>query len=328
MWSKILIPFMKYTKFIFVLTLAIAAMGMSSCVSSSKYQSLDSDYRRLLDDRNRINNQMNDLANENATLKRRLKELENAAKDLQITTAERDGLKKQLADVQNMMERYRKDREKETGSMSVAMQRDREELQRKEDELAARIRQLEQMQVEMDKRNKRLAELEAILARKDSTVNALRRKVSDALLGFEGKGLTVQTKNGKVYVSMEDKLLFKSGSYNIESKGTEAINELAKVLVQNPEINILIEGHTDDVNYRGSGELKDNWDLSVKRSTSVIRELLKNKDIDPQRITAAGRSQYVPLDDSKTVQARLKNRRIEIILTPKLDELFEILDSN
>jgi chemotaxis protein MotB len=125
---------------------------------------------------------------------------------------------------------------------------------------------------------------------------------------------------------MEDKLLFRSGSYNIEQAGAQAIKDLASLLAQNSEINVVIEGHTDDVSYHGTGDLKDNWDLSVKRATSVVRELLKNSAIDAQRITAAGRGEFVPLDPAKTTQARQKNRRIEIILTPKLDELFEILE--
>ena len=174
--------------------------------------------------------------------------------------------------------------------------------------MAAKLRELQQMQDEMEKRNKRLIELETILARKDSTVTALRRKVSDALLGFEGKGLSVHTKNGKVYVSMEDKLLFRSGRYDIEARGANAIKDLAQMLAQNPEINVLIEGHTDDVAYRGTGDLKDNWDLSVKRATSVVRELLKNSQIDARRITAAGRGEFIPLDNAKTADARQKNR--------------------
>jgi chemotaxis protein MotB len=315
---------MKSFKIIFILL--IAGASMSSCVSGNKYSALYTDYNHLMNDRNRINEQMNQLANENALLKRRLKELEEIAKKLQNAEQERESLQKQLVEMQGMMATYRRDREKETGSMSVQMQRTREELQRREDELAEKLLQLEQMQSEMEKRNQRLMELEAILARKDSTVNALRQKVSNALFGFEGKGLSVHTKNGKVYVSMEDKLLFKSGSYNIEPKGAEAIKELSVILAQNNEINVLIEGHTDDVTYRGKGDLQDNWDLSVKRATSVIRELLKNSGIDAQRVTAAGRGEFVPLNSAKTAEARQKNRRIEIILTPKLDELFEILE--
>ncbi|MDR1406377.1 MAG: OmpA family protein [Prevotellaceae bacterium] len=306
--------------------LLVAALGLGSCVSSSQYNSLNADYRLLMDDRNGINERMNNLANENASLKRRMKELEAIAKQFDTTEAERVSLQKQLVELQGLMDRSRRQNIKETGSMSLEIQRTREELQKREDDLAAKLREMEQMQREMEERNKRLMELEAILARKDSTVTALRRKVSDALLGFEGKGLSVHTKNGKVYVSMDDKLLFRSGSYSIETQGARAINDLAQLLAQNPEINVVIEGHTDDVAYRGTGDLRDNWDLSVKRATSVVRELLKNSRIDAQRITAAGRGEFIPLDNAKTAAARQKNRRIEIILTPKLDELFEILE--
>ncbi|MDR2358372.1 MAG: OmpA family protein [Prevotellaceae bacterium] len=315
---------MKYVKISSILL--VAALVLSSCVSSTQYNSLNADYRLLMDDRNRINERMNNLANENAALKRRLQELEEIAKKFETTEAERVSLQKQLVELQGLMDRSRRQNIKETGSMSIEIQRTREELQKREDDLAAKLRELQQMQDEMEKRNKRLMELEAILARKDSTVTALRRKVSDALLGFEGKGLSVHTKNGKVYVSMEDKLLFRSGRYDIEARGAGAIKDLAQMLAQNPEINVLIEGHTDDVAYRGTGDLKDNWDLSVKRATSVVRELLKNSQIDARRITAAGRGEFIPLDNAKTADARQKNRRIEIILTPKLDELFEILE--
>jgi len=315
---------MKHLK-ILVILLA-ASVTLSSCVSSKQHKALETDYNRVLNDRNAINNRMNQLANENSTIKRQLAELQNTVKDLETMTSERNKLQKQLADLQETMERYRKDRDRETGNMSAQMKRDRDELLRKEEELSAKLRQMAQMQEEMDARNKRLMEVESILAKQEEMVNALRRKVSDALLGFEGKGLTIHTKNGKVYVSMEDKLLFKSGSYNIEPKGVEAINELSKVLAQNSDINVMIEGHTDDVVYRGSGELKDNWDLSVKRATTVVRALLNNSAINAERIIAAGRSEYVPLDNAKTSEARQKNRRIEIILSPKLDKLFEILE--
>jgi len=315
---------MKHLKILVILLAASATL--SSCVSSKQHKALETDYERVLNDRNAINNRMNQLANENSTIKRQLTELQNTVKDLETMTSERNKLQKQLADLQETMERYRKDRDRETGNMSAQMKRDRDELLRKEEELSAKLRQMAQMQEEMDARNKRLMEVESILAKQEEMVNALRRKVSDALLGFEGKGLTIHTKNGKVYVSMEDKLLFKSGSYNIEPKGVEAINELSKVLAQNSDINVMIEGHTDDVVYRGSGELKDNWDLSVKRATTVVRALLNNSAINAERIIAAGRSEYVPLDNAKTSEARQKNRRIEIILSPKLDKLFEILE--
>jgi chemotaxis protein MotB len=150
--------------------------------------------------------------------------------------------------------------------------------------------------------------------------------VADALKGFEDKGLTIYEKNGKVYVSLDEKLLFASGSWEIDNNGRAALTELGKVLAGDHDINVVIEGHTDNVPYRGSGNVKDNWDLSVMRATAVVKELLKNKDILPQRISASGRSEYIPMDIEDSREARAKNRRTEIILTPKLDELFKIID--
>jgi len=173
----------------------------------------------------------------------------------------------------------------------------------------------------------RLNELQSILAQKDAEVKALKNKVADALKGFEDKGLTVHEKDGKVYVSLDNELLFASGSWNIDNKGKEALSELAIVLAGDPSINVAIEGHTDNMPFNGNGNVKDNWDLSVMRSTSVVREILKNQGINPQRLTASGRSQYEPLENADTREARAKNRRTEIILTPKLDELFQIIQN-
>ncbi len=158
-------------------------------------------------------------------------------------------------------------------------------------------------------------------------VNALKKAVSDALVGFENNGLTVTKKNGKVYVSMEEKLLFASGSTVVDSKGEGALKEIAKVLEKNADINVLIEGHTDNVPISG-GAIKDNWDLSVLRATSVVRILTKHADIDPTRLTPAGRGPYLPVDNANSTDARRKNRRIEIILSPKLDELFKGIGEN
>jgi len=171
----------------------------------------------------------------------------------------------------------------------------------------------------------RLNELQSILDQKDAEVKALRNKVANALKGFEDMGLTIYEKNGKVYVSLDEKLLFASGSWDIDVRGKEALTELGKVLANDTNINVVIEGHTDNVTYRGSGNVKDNWDLSVMRATAVVKEILKNKEINPQRISASGRSEYVPVDIEDSREARAKNRRTEIILTPKLDELFQII---
>jgi chemotaxis protein MotB len=187
---------------------------------------------------------------------------------------------------------------------------------------------LESSKAELETKEAKLSELQSILNKKDSTVKALKNKVMDALTGYEGKGLTITQKNGKIYVSLEESLLFASGSFTVDAKGVEAIKKLAKVLEINNDISIMIEGHTDNVPYNGSGVLKDNWDLSVMRATAIVKIITENSKVDPKRLTAAGRSEYDPLEANTTKEGKAKNRRTEIILTPKLDELFQIIETN
>ncbi len=225
--------------------------------------------------------------------------------------------------------------EKDNAKLSSDLQMTAEQLLKKQDELKAletRLNQqkseLDALNVELQKREARVKELEDILRKKDDAVAALKKKLSDALIGFENKGLTITQKNGKVYISMDESLLFASGKTNVEAKGVEALKQVAKVLEQNTDINVMVEGHTDDVPMKGAGEIKDNWDLSVMRATSVTKIILADAKIDPSRITAAGRGEHFPLDKSKTPEARKKNRRTELILAPKLDELLKVLESN
>lgn len=223
----------------------------------------------------------------------------------------------------------------DTKKLTGELQGTQEQLLKKQDELKkiaeeldAKKKDLDALTEELKKREARVAELENTLKHKDDATNELKKKLSDALLGFEGKGLTITQKNGKVYVSMDESLLFASGSTTVESKGADALKKLAKVLEQNKDINVLIEGHTDDVPMVGKGEIKDNWDLSVMRATSIVKIIMKNGNVDPKRLTAAGRGEYFPIDPAKTTDARKKNRRTEIILTPKLDELLKALETN
>ena len=210
---------------------------------------------------------------------------------------------------------------------SYILEGTQEELQRKEDSLKLREKSITEMGEQLKLREEKVAELQRILDSKDSSAKALKETVTKALLGFNNNGLTVEQKNGKVYVSLEERLLFTSGSTVVDPKGEEALKQLGKVLEKDTDINVLIEGHTDNVPIKG-GAIKDNWDLSVMRATSVVRILTKNDKINPMRLTPAGRSEFLPIDSGNTAEARKKNRRIEVILTPKLDELLNVLQSN
>jgi len=222
----------------------------------------------------------------------------------------------------------------ETEKMSTELRLTQERLQKKEDELRILENELNAQKAQLDNlaaslvlKEQRVNELENILAEKERVVNDLRDKVATALFGFENNGLTIEIKNGKVYVSLDESLLFASGSWSVNAKGRDALIKLAKVLETNEDVNVLIEGHTDNVPFRGSGQVKDNWDLSVMRATAIVKIIVENSRVDPSRLLAAGRSEYHPVDNTNTAQGRAKNRRTEIILTPKLDELFQLLEN-
>jgi chemotaxis protein MotB len=185
--------------------------------------------------------------------------------------------------------------------------------------------QVTKLSADLQAREARLKEVEAILRKQNEATNALKNKLQQALLGFQNSGLTVDVRNGKVYVSLADKLLFPSGSIVINDKGKQALAQLAAVINKEPEINIAVEGHTDDKKVINLGQIKDNWDLSVLRATSVVRYLTETENVDPVRLTATGKSQFQPVDPADNEAARAKNRRIEIVLSPKLDELYNLI---
>jgi chemotaxis protein MotB len=190
--------------------------------------------------------------------------------------------------------------------------------------LSAKSEDLDAKEKLLSEREKTLNEMRQIIARQDSITNNLNSILRNALLGFNSDELSVEIKNGKVYVSMSDKLLFQSGSSAVENKGKDALKLLAGVLDKNPDIDILIEGHTDNVPIKTS-VYKDNWDLSVARATSIVRILTNDYKIVPTRMTASGKGEYFPKADNETPEGRAKNRRTEIILSPKLDELMKLL---
>lgn len=176
-------------------------------------------------------------------------------------------------------------------------------------------------------REKALTDLQKVVARQDSITRRLNDILRNALLGFKSDELSVEVKNGKVYVSMSDKLLFKSGSASIETKGIEAIKVLAEVLDKNNDIDILVEGHTDSIPIK-TAVFKDNWDLSVVRATSIVRILTSDYKINPTRLIASGKGEFSPRASNSTTEGRASNRRTEIILSPKLDEIMKLLKTN
>jgi chemotaxis protein MotB len=195
------------------------------------------------------------------------------------------------------------------------------------EDLKLKSKELERKENLLRDREQRLKEMEAIVSKQDSITNALNTIVKNALLGFRADELSVEMKNGKVYVSMTDKLLFKSGSAAVEDKGKQAIKKLAEVLNKNSDIDIAIEGHTDNIPIK-TNLYKDNWDLSVARATSIVRMLNEEYRVDPKRLTASGKGEYFPVANNDDQEGRAKNRRTEIILSPKLDELFKMLQKH
>lgn len=326
---------------------ALSAIVLSSCVPARKLDECN-------DKRTACENELSALKTTNQSNEARLKELNEqmtqATKDvkqlchdttmmgssLRILESKYDKLNTLNEELLDKYNRLLSGSEKDNAKLSGDLQTTQAQLLKKQDELNALAAQLAQQKKDLDavsdqlkQREARVNELESILKQKDQAAADLKKKLSDALFAFENKGLTITQKNGKIYVSMEESLLFASGKTAVEPKGGEALKGLAKVLEQNADINIMVEGHTDDVPMKGNGDIKDNWDLSVMRATSVTKIILTSSpNIDPKRITAAGRGEFFPLDPAKTPEARKKNRRTEIILTPKLDELLKVLGTN
>lgn len=328
-----------------ILGLAALAVYSVSCVTSKKYRGLQDTSRQFMNERDAFKTDNIGLEMKNRELEAKIsavsKETETMKDDLSKAENERDKalddynkISAKYSELQNAQEDLIRGNVKETQKLLADLQAAQAKLQKKEDlmhqleqNLDNKKASLDELTFELEKRNARMAELEKILDAQKKIAQDLKSKVSEALLGFENNGLTVSMKNGKVYVSLDEKLLFKSASWDIDANGRNALKKLAGVLEKNRDIQVIIEGHTDNVPYNpGSGQLKDNWDLSVKRATTVVRVLLDGSQIDAKRLSASGRSEYVPVDDHNTAEARQKNRRTEIVLTPDLTELYQLID--
>lgn len=303
----------------------------TSCVSKKLYNDLENKYADLKKESREMSDSNEDLAKAKNNL-----ELEQSAlqDELNKTKAQRD---KYLADLtagqnnmKNLQSSYSALEKNSDDALKTNMDKNREllaKLEAKEKALAVEQERLNKLMADFQERSNRVAELEGVISAQGESLKKLKATLSKALNAFEGKGLTVEQKNGKVYVSMENKLLFQTGSWTVGSEGRKAVVEVGKVLGQNPEITVLIEGHTDNDKFAGAmGQIENNWDLSTKRATAIVNILSENKAINKQSLTAAGRGEYAPLASNETAEGKAKNRRIEIILTPKLDEISKMLN--
>lgn len=304
--------------------------AMSSCVSSKVYNDLQSRYDALKGEKEALLGENQTLDSTNNNLENQLNTLQDSYDRL---VAERNQLRQDYDATKNNLENLKVSYEALEKNSSAAIRANVDQnkelltqLESKERALAEERSRLEALKKQLDSRSQRVDELESLIAAKDQAMKNLKDAISRALLDFEGKGLTVEQRDGKVYVSMENKLLFQSGSWAVNENGRRAVQQLGSVLATNPDINVLIEGHTDNVPYRGNGPLQDNWDLSTKRATSIVRILLGNSQIDPASLTAAGKGQFVPVAPNSTTEGKAKNRRIEVVLTPKLDEITKLLN--
>jgi chemotaxis protein MotB len=312
-----------------VLAIFVVAIT-TSCVSKKVFNELEG---KLAEQK--IENRK--LVDDNAILLADKTKLEADGKALQGAfdklKSEKDKLdndfKSASAKLKNLEQSYAALEKNSDAALQANMKKNREllaQLEAKEKALAAEQARLNKLQSDLQERSKRIDELERMIANKETSMNKLRETLSKALNNFEGKGLTVEQKNGKVYVSMENKLLFGSGSWAVGVEGRKAVTEVGKVLADNPEISVLIEGHTDNDAYNGSGPIANNWDLSTKRATAIVNILAENSGIDKQNLTAAGRGEFAPLAPNDNAEGKAKNRRIEIILTPQLDEISKLLN--
>ncbi|WP_299777685.1 OmpA family protein [uncultured Formosa sp.] len=309
---------------------ALSIVVATSCVAPGVYKDLEARHEVLKQENKSLMDENSELSDQKMQLE---SELDVLNKNYKETVAQRDKLQNEYnalkSNYDNLQSSYDALEKNSSASIAKNVQQNREllaQLEAKEQALAAENTRLEELKKELQSRSQRVAELERVIAQKDASMHALKDAISRALTDFEGKGLTVEQRNGKVYISMENKLLFGSGSWAVGTEGRRAVNQLGTVLSKNPDIAVLIEGHTDDVPYKGTGQLSGNWDLSTKRATAIVNILRENSNINPENLTAAGRGEFAPIASNTTAEGRAKNRRIEVILTPKLDEISKLLN--
>lgn len=320
----------------------MGCIAFSSCVTMGKYESLEATLNTQKKEHAITRQELLDLKDEYAALQR---QFQQQTVDLTDVTRQRNEqsdsiirLRAEMSNLQLGFDTVVENYTQKLSGTSRSLQALQSDLQKREQTLQSKQAEFDQQQAawnrtrqEMEARYAELQKTEELsrkaLAAKEQELEALRSSVTNALVGFKDKGLNVEVKDGKVYVSMESKLMFPSGSWTVGKEGIEAIRGLAKVLEENRDLNIMVEGHTDNVAYKGGGTVNDNWDLSVLRATSIVKMLLRyGPDIDPARIEACGHGEFAPKVSNDTPEHRAMNRRTEIILTPNLNALYEAVE--
>src|SRR6056300_557960 len=313
-----------------IILLAVAGILTTSCVSTKVHRTLQEKYDILTNEADQLRQQSETRAAENTELQREIGEVRRTVNILvEDTTASFERMRTLQTKYDRLSKQYDYLLDNNSTLIAASARENKalmDQLGSLQNRLQAKEDSLNTERLLLEKGQRRVNELEGVIRRKDSTVAYVRQKVADALLGFTGKGLTVNMRDGKVYVSLENSLLFAPGSWDVAPNGKIALENLAEVLAENQDISILVEGHTDNDPYRGANQVQDNWDLSVMRATNVVKILTTNTSLDPKRITAAGRGEYVPLVDNDSVANKAVNRRTEIILTPDLSELANLLE--
>ena len=327
-----------------ILYLLLCLISFSSCVTPKVYNALFDENEAIklaLQNQEkesiRMQSQIEELEGEISSLRTKIQNLKNDSilngGSLIALQNKYESLEESYDLLTSKNSRQMAEKAKETKKLLENLEQAQSELFSKEDELTklsyslqTKEEELKLAQEKLDARSMRVAELESIINKKDSIVTALKRSISKALIGLEGEGLTIVQKNGKVYVSLEEDLLFASGKYEVNNTGFSALSKLSSVLASQQDLEILVEGHTDSIPLSGKGLIKDNWDLSVMRATNVVKVLTENKELNPLQLTAAGRAEFVPIASNSTISGRSANRRIEMILSPNLDDLFKLLE--
>ncbi|MBH8568652.1 OmpA family protein [Hymenobacter sp. BT584] len=317
----------------------LAALVLNSCVTARKYDDLSARQKADAEGKAAAERQYRGATAELQKASDELAQLRLTQKRLVTDSAETGAAYRKTRTLYNELnssyDKLLKNSDRELANKSSDYNKVAKDLARREAELGDLETTLQKSKANNDRlaadlqaREVRLAELTKALADKDKAVDDLKARVSKALLSFNSSDLQVKLKDGKVYVSLSEQLLFKSGSTKVDPKGQEALKKLATVLQEQKDVNVVVEGHTDNVPIlRGTAGMTDNWDLSALRATEIAR-LLTTAGVSPERVTASGRSQYVPVAANDSPANKAMNRRTEIILTPKLNDLFQILDSN